>query len=307
VIDRASTFSNPGIIQRLTNDFIPVAIDQAYQRRQKDNEGVFYRKIVAQSPRKHFEKKQTTTQGLYAASPDGTMLGYNNNRTADRVGAMLDQALKKFNPPENLVATPKGQADLRYNPPPPKGGLIVRVHGKVLGGYEKPENEAQRLMQKAISQDNLWITKEEHQALVKGQFPRRLQQRIARFHLIDNTRGEPPMWHNDQVRSLNIVYKNGKVTGTVALSTPDRKRGYTAQLLGHIEKKDGEITRFDLVAKGLYRGQGTYTRGGPKGTFPFAVSFRLVDGTSPTDAIPPQGSRGWMKGYIKPDPLPIDQ
>jgi len=50
----------------LQTRFVPVAIDQAYQRRQKDTEGDFYRKIAGQGPRNNF---QGTTQGFYIAKP----------------------------------------------------------------------------------------------------------------------------------------------------------------------------------------------------------------------------------------------
>ena len=52
MLDRESTFANPAIVKLLQTRFIPVAIDQAYQRRQKDNEGKFYQKIANQGPRK---------------------------------------------------------------------------------------------------------------------------------------------------------------------------------------------------------------------------------------------------------------
>ena len=39
----------------LRTQFIAVAIDQAYQRRQQDAEGEFYRKIAGQGPRNNFQ------------------------------------------------------------------------------------------------------------------------------------------------------------------------------------------------------------------------------------------------------------
>ena len=64
----------------LREDFVPVAIDQAYERRQKDNEGEFYRRIAGQGPRKDFDN---TTQGFYVATAAGDLLLYNNNRDPD--------------------------------------------------------------------------------------------------------------------------------------------------------------------------------------------------------------------------------
>ena len=77
MLDRESTFKDAEIVSLLKSRFIPVAIDQAYQRRQKDTEGDFYRKIAGQGPRNNFK---STTQGLYLATASGKLLGYNNNR-----------------------------------------------------------------------------------------------------------------------------------------------------------------------------------------------------------------------------------
>ena len=82
MLDRESTFADPEIVKMLKSRFIPVAIDQAYQRRQKDAEGEFYRKIAGQSPRSNFN---STTQGFYVATASGKLMLYNNNRDpADR-------------------------------------------------------------------------------------------------------------------------------------------------------------------------------------------------------------------------------
>ena len=100
MLDRASTFADPEIVQLLKSRFIAVAIDQAYHRRQQDAEGEFYRKIAGQGPRNDSKK---TTQGLYLASASGELLGFNNNRGADRIKALMKQALEQFQAP---TATP---------------------------------------------------------------------------------------------------------------------------------------------------------------------------------------------------------
>ncbi|MAW75928.1 MAG: hypothetical protein CMJ95_00865, partial [Planctomycetes bacterium] len=93
MLDRASTFADPEIVQLLKSRFIAVAIDQAYHRRQQDAEGEFYRKIAGQGPRRDFKK---TTQGLYLASASGKLLGFNNNRGGDRIKALMKKALEQF-------------------------------------------------------------------------------------------------------------------------------------------------------------------------------------------------------------------
>ena len=295
MLDRESTFANPAIVKLLQTRFIPVAIDQAYQRRQKDNEGKFYQKIANQGPRK---VGRGTTQGLYTADASGQLLAFTNNRGASRVLGMMNGALKKHRPVK-VTAIAKGTPDSRFNPEPPKGGLVVRVTSKVLAGYEEPENEYRRIFQQSLGRDNLWISAIEHAVLAKGQLPQSLLKRIARFHLIDNTRGEPPMWNDNEIKKFEGTLRNGRLRATVHLRTAKGDRSYEAELLGHIETKDGKVTRFDVVAKGHFRGEGTYTRNAPKGRFPLAIAFTLADGKDAADTIPPQGSRGWLPSYIR--------
>ena len=295
MLDRESTFADPAIVKLLQTRFIPVAIDQSYQRRQKDNEGKFYQKIANQGPRKI---GLGTTQGLYTANASGQLLAFTNNREATRVLGMMNGALKKYRPVK-VTALDKGTPDARYNPKLPKGGLVVRVTSKVLGGYEEPEDEYRKIFQQSLGRDNLWISASEHAALTKGQLPQSLLQRLARFHLVDNTRGEPPMWREDEIQKLQGTLRSGQLRATVQLKTAKGDRGYEAELLGRIETKAGKVTRLDVVAKGEFWGEGTYTRNAPKGRFPLAIAFTLADGKDAADTIPPQGSRGWLPGYMR--------
>ncbi len=245
MLDRESTFRDPEIVRLLKSRFIPVAIDQAYQRRQKDAEGEFYRKIAGQGPRNNF---QGTTQGLYLATASGKFLGFNNNRSGDRIRRRMTKALDEFRAPGAAVIE-RGKVDVRYNPSPPEGGMVVRVQSKILGGYEKTEDRWRKIFQDSLSRDNLWVTKAEHDALAAGKILPTLQKRIARYHLVDNTRGEPPMWKADEIRSLELSLEDGRLNGTVHLETANGKRGYKANLLGRVEKKNGRVVRFDLVAR----------------------------------------------------------
>ena len=296
MLDRASTFAHPKIVTLLRTQFIAVAIDQAYQRRQQDAEGEFYRKIAGQGPRNNF---QSTTQGFYIASADGTLLLYNNNRDPEKLNRLMQQRLQDFKAPSTATPISPGTLDARYNPSLPKEGCVVRVQARVLGGYPPTTDRWQKIFQSSLSRDNLWISKAEQQALTKGQVMQSLQERIARFHLVDNTRGEPSMWKKQEIRQLKITFDGTTLRGSVHLETDDGKRGYVAQLMGKIELRSGKIVRFDMVADGSFWGHGPYSGNAPKGRFPLAVGFRLADGTDAADQVPPQGSRGWVQGYIR--------
>jgi hypothetical protein len=289
-----STFAHPDIIELLKSRFITVAIDQAFQRRQQDDEGDFYRELASQGPRNNFKD---TTQGLYVGTADGKLLGFTNHRNPDRVKQTLTRALDQFQPAD-FVPPDTRRSDPRWNYQPPEGGLIVRVTAKVLGGYEPTDDMWRKAFQTALSRDNLWATAEEHKELVAGQFPDSLAHRIARYHLVDNTRGEPPMWRRDEIKLVEISLDEGQVTGTFHLETSDGKRGFQGDLAGVIETEGEQVSRFDLVARGQYWGDGPFTGGAPKGKFPFAVAFTLADGKDEADKVRPQGSRGWVQGYL---------
>lgn len=300
MLDRASTFADKKLLGLLEKRLIPVAIDQHYQRRQQDAEGEFYRKIAGQSPRKDFKR---TTQGFYVATPSGELLLYNNNRDAKKITRLTDKALREFEKQrrrkDKVPPLDDGKPDPRWNPQPPAGGLVVRVHTKVLGGYERAKNDWQRILHAALGRDNLWVTADEHKALGRGGLPDSLLRRIARFHLVDNTRGEPPMWRAEEVEDIDIQRRGTRIRGTVRLATKDGKRSYHAAVLGFVEVERRKVERFDLIFAGRFEGEGRYTRGAPPGRFPLAVSFTLADGKGLGDTVPPQGSRGWIAGYLR--------
>lgn len=129
--------------------------------------------------------------------------------------------------------------------------------------------------------------------LVAGSFPESLARRIARFHLIDNTRGEPPMWTKGEVRELKL---RDQGNGTVRLETDSGDRGYAATLAGEVQVKDGRIARFDLVARGAFWGEGRYTGGAPPGKFTLGIAFTLA-GPGEASKVPPQGARD-VRDYL---------
>ena len=108
---------------------------------------------------------------------------------------------------------------------------------------------------------------------MRGELLDSLKRRIARFHLIDNTRGEPDMWDDADIRKLDLRLDHGKLTGTVDLENKSGDRGYHAELLGFVESDKGRVVRLDMVAKGLYWGDSPFTRGDPKENFHWLWRF----------------------------------
>lgn len=281
----------------LKSRFVNVAIDQWYQRRQKDAEGDYYRQIATQGPRKDMNE---TTQGLYACSADGKLLGYTNNRGPEAVKRLLKKALQEFQPiPATKIETWK--QDPQFVRALPEGGLTVTVTSKVLAASEETDDKRTMIFQSSLGRDNLWIRKDEHDAIVKGDLSESLKRRIARFHLIDNTRGEPPMWEDGEIRKLELSLTKGRLKGSVHLETKSGDRGYEVEILGVVETKDGKVVRLDAVAKGLFWGHGSYTGlAAPSGKFTLAIAFTLSEGKEEADKVPPQGTKGWLPTYLNP-------
>jgi hypothetical protein len=275
---------------------VSVAIDQWYTRRQKDPEGDFYRKICLQSPQNNVN---STTQGLFLAAPDGTLLGFTNHRSPDWVRAMLKKGLAKFQPGDAPLLV-NDKPDPNFNYRPPEGGLVVTVTSKVLTGYEAAANAEIGFFQNSMGRDVLWVRKDEQQALARGELMDSLKNRIAMYHLFDNTRGEPHPWAAAEVKTLEMTLKDGIITGTARLEGASGDHGYVAELRGSVESKDGKVTRFDLVSKGQAWGATGCTEvAKPKGRFTLAIALRVASGSDEADKVMPQGAKSWLPDYLR--------
>ena len=279
----------------LNEDFIPVAIDQWYQRSQGDAEGEFFQKIASQGPRKDMSQ---TTQGSYVASADGVLLGYNNNFGAQRLRNLMRGAVARK---RDWSAEPieDFRPDSGYQHGIPEGAIVVQVNSKVLSGYAKPRSRHHLIKQQSIGRDNMWILPAEIDALKRGQFPESLATKLARFHLVDNTRGEPPMWSEQDRVALEIEMDDeGLVSGKVEFRTTDGTRSYSAEILGVIDVVDGNVERFDLVAKGMHEGMGKWNPGAPGKAFPLAIAFRLAQEEDFAYKVRPQPLKAYGRGYL---------
>jgi hypothetical protein len=282
------------VLALINHSFVPVAIDQHIHRRLKDEEGQFFAKVLRQAGR----GLGGHSQGVYLCTPEGKLLGFRNTADADSVRRLLTTALMRFDP-DRVKKLESSKHDLPL-PEPPEGGLVVDVTTKVLLEPTPETDERSKRYLSSLGRDHLWIRKDEAQALARGELPESIKYRLARYHLIDNTRGEPPLWRRDEIKKLELTLKDGRLQGTVHLETNSGQRGYHAQLLGVIEARDGKVVRFDVVVKGQFWGHGTYTRfAAPEGKFPLAIAFTLSDGKAAIDRVPPGGARGNVSNYLR--------
>jgi hypothetical protein len=331
VAGRALAFADAEIIRLARDEYVAVTGDDWYERRRQDDEGRFFRGVANQGPRKG--PGGATRQGIYLLTADGKLLAYKNcGQSPEATRDLLQQGLREW---RKLTAERRqagavrvgepGTPDRRYHRPTPPGATIVNVHARCLdrdSGGALCSLDPKASPGHAASRDHLWVTSEDTAALVPAEprkgarspVPANLAQRILRFHLLDNTRGEPNYWERRDLRKWTLTVEVQDaiaerielvLRGNALLATHDdpsqAKRGYEAQLLGYLsyDVPSRSWRRFDFVAVGEHWGHGTYTPGARPGRTPLGVAFELAKGTSAADRVPPQAART-LDEYLRP-------
>jgi hypothetical protein len=311
-----------------THDYVPVTADDWYQRRRQDDEGKFFRAVASQGPRKG--EGGATRQGIYCLTADGKLLAYKNaGQAPDVMRETLRQGLKEWKKlpaerrqPGAVRVDDAGTVDKAYARTPPPGGLILRVYTRILerenGAYRRGTCET--LGADKAARDHLWITEAEWKSLLPREprtgdtvkIPGNLAERILRFHLTDNTRGEPPKWQREELRRHELSLTITEVTanevqlrlqGSALLATdadPSKaKRGFDVQLVAQLryDRRNKQFDRFDLIAVGDHWGEGPFTRNARPGRQPLGVAFELASGKDAADRVPPQAARD-LREYL---------
>jgi hypothetical protein len=323
IAGRVSAFADHEIIKLASESFVPCTADDWYQRRRQDDEGKFFVAVANQGPRKG--EGGNTRQGIYCLTADGELLTFKNaGQSVEATKEQLQQALKKFRAlPENrrapgaMTVPAHGTKDPNYSRTSPEGGLIVRVHGRILekSGDSFSKGNCDFKGGDRASRDFLWLTAKEVAAMAPGdravgttyELPKPVVERIARFHLIDNTRGEPDFWKKTDLHETKMTLTVAKVTDTgVTLNFSGKvliadnpaptvaKRGYECELTGVLvfDTTKQTITAFDVVAIGEHWGCSTFTKIGMRpGKTQYGVALGLPESDAPKNRVAPQAAR----------------
>lgn len=219
-----------------------------------------------------------TAQGFYVMAADGTAYGFNNNRSVERVLAFAVEGLKAF--AQSKPATVEVPPPTVIRPTPPQGASVLRVYSRIA-----PVPEGCAASNENVQRDHFWVLKGElgdavSQALVR---------RLCRFALVDAIRGEPDFWRlSELVRTEFRVVTPGRLTGTFAMTTSDRKRGFEGTFEAEFAVREGTVSRFKGYAEGKAWGSGTYTPGAPEGKFPLKLAFVMAPEAK--DTVAPQAA-----------------
>ena len=261
-----------------------------------------------------------TRQGIYVFTADGLALSFKNaGNLTDETRKELKKALAKFEQlpaarraPGAVIVPPMGKPDANFDRRVPPGGLAVNVNARILDrvGLDFAVGKCDSLGGAASGRDFLWLTANEVQSLlpkrreVGSRYPLApaVAMRIARFHLVDFTRGEPPFWEPNQVHKLDlnltVTAVNGdavemRLDGTLLCATnadpAQADRGYDVRLTGRLTFDGTRFTRFDIAAVGEHWGEGQFVGGARPGHTLLGVTFGPV--TASSSPVPPQAAR----------------
>lgn len=309
----------------IKKEFIPVVADDWYQRRRQDAEGEFFRKVADQSPRKG--QGGSTRQGIYTLTADGKLLSYKNaGQNAEATLDAIEQGLrewKKLPAPRRKPGAVKveddPETDANYHRVLPKGAQVLEVFTRLLEKSDEGYKQAVCKIGKGDQpgRDHFWFTAKELAELAdpnaklgsKKALSPFVLKRMARFHLLDNTRGEPPEWKDEEVRTMELTLRCQSVdsakivwavSGRADMRTKDDDRGCTLKLGGEwtVDRLSKRIVAGDLVAFGEHWGESPLTRGAPPGKAAIGIVFTLPKDEKLASQVPPQFARH-VKYYLE--------
>lgn len=250
----------------------------------------------------------------------GRLLAAHNRRGPEALRSLLEQGLAAFDPARDAAPDARPERpDPRFARRLPEGGLALEAYARILSWDPALQTDAAPFQRQMMAWnrdragfDHLWLRREDLAALVPRRLeegvryraPRAVERRLARFHLTDFVRGEPPMFASREVRRAEMRLEVERVTpeevhirasGRFVQDGSDRSDfpvRFDGSLEGRLvlDRATGTFSRFDLLCEGTFEGSGRWTPGAPQGPFRLAVAVRLPPGDFATE-IPPQGMR----------------
>jgi hypothetical protein len=233
VIAREAVLNDAEVSRLLREHFICVAIDNVDHPQLTPIEKAFVQN----------KGLKFCTQGMSTFTAGGKVLEMGGGFEADGVRPMLERAIAKFKPEENVKIPEPPLKDLLKLKHPPEGGLVCYVTWKVLGEFEAEGSPTTGddlyagVYRRTLGVDRLWIRADEAQALARGEVLESLQRRM--------------MWHVDyvlagEVEQADLKISAGKLKGSLQTTAGDR-----GHVQGFIAAQNGRVTRCDVLFTGL--------------------------------------------------------
>lgn len=205
-------------MQQRAAQFVPVADEVGRLQRGDDAECELFRSFCEKGHYAGRTQPSATRQGIYAIAPSGAFLASCNTRDAAVVARMLDEALARWQelPDAERYADATLLERLRAVRRPedraPDGGLVLAVTSRDLPRATPPPSG---WMATAWNRDFAWFDRDQARALlpeqiaagVEHEVPAALIERLVRFHLVDNVRGQTPAHRKEDVREAQLTVR----------------------------------------------------------------------------------------------------
>ncbi len=313
----------------MTSKFIPAADEVGHLQSGEDAECRLFQKIAEQGHYAGRTRPSSTRQGTYATTAGGTLLASWNSNDPRFVARKLREALAEWERPKAEGRQTAGKSRLeaagldRNDRFYPANGLVLRVNTRDLPRDRPLEGR----WAKAWNQDFAWFTRDEARQFLPesprpGQehnVPRPLVERLIRFHLLDNVRGQTTPFPAAAVEQARLSVRIKGVEGAVVslllkgstraihrgkwpihgyrdMDRPSpQERGLEMDLLGHAryDLKEGRFVAFEVVAVGTRWGGTQYNgRGRDLDPAPFGAVLSLA-GNAHADRVTPEHFWGY--------------
>lgn len=316
-MDRAFTFRNPKIIQRLCDDFIPYAGNvEELQPQLGYSEFAcqqWYMNMATQS--KALSMQGATTQGTYIAGADGTVYSWKNASGISAQLHFMEQGMKAFKEhPPAQVAIPETALQAAFTRPPRSSTSVVAIYSRI-----RPLPACADSRNRDLGRDYLWIYQDEVRQIlresekfkVNQKIPQTLAYRIARYHFIDIVRGQPIFWQYSEVTKADFTLKKVSEApehpqftfeGAIECHSSSGESGIRGTISGKftIDELSEKIVTFRAYGKSEAWGASEYTKmGAPKDHFPLVFGF--IETTDENSQVTPPGAVAQSQHYRHPD------
>ncbi len=315
---RGSVWSDERLVARAAA-FVPAA-DEVW--RLQRGLGPESRAFQAFADRAHYREPGGTRQGIYVCTPGGALLASVNALDPDQVLATLERGLAAWEALDERARRADAAraphdlgAEARWERSYPADGLVLRCVGRDLPAALDPRAPPPDARS---NQDHVWLSADEARALVPaGVRPGEawelvpLARRLARFHLVDNVRGQTLPFAEPEVagswlRARAVAEDGARLAlalegatrassdGTWLLGendwTPERPwpRRLEARLAGRAvwDRAAERFVSFELVALGLRTGTTGLNGRDPGSSGPIGFLVTLAP-DEPAERLPP--------------------
>ena len=205
---RRSVWSDPRIV-KITEEFIPTTDEVWRLQRVQDSDAIFFQ---AMANKGHYKGEGQTRQGIYVCSPNGKLLSSINSLKADDVLVSIKNGLEVWNglsiAERKLPPNQKLKPLHRWEDSYPDQGLVLNSVNADLITDPPLQNNRNSLW----NLDHVWFSKSEARQWLeddpqKGDIyflPNNLANRLIRFHLVDNVKGQTLPFAPQEIKNSNL-------------------------------------------------------------------------------------------------------